>query len=86
MFRFMIETTFAEAGVSIAYLRRDLHLEMAKRLRFELVRDAKPNPRQLRRVFASPTSVAASRFSGASPVETDTKHGTVEAQAVNRRP
>lgn len=39
--RFMIEKTFAEAGIVMAYPQRDLHLDAPKPLRVELVREQK---------------------------------------------
>lgn len=42
--RFMIEKQFAEAGISIAYPQRDLHIDSARPLRIELVREEKAPP------------------------------------------
>ena len=41
--RFMIEKRFAEAGIVVAYPQRDLHLDAAKPLRVEVVRDQGPD-------------------------------------------
>jgi small-conductance mechanosensitive channel len=41
--RFMIEKSFAEAGIVVAYPQRDLHLDAAKPLRVEVVRERKPD-------------------------------------------
>ena len=40
--RFMIETQFAEAGISIAYPQRDLHLYTARPLQVEVVEPPAP--------------------------------------------
>jgi potassium efflux system protein len=39
--RFMIEKRFSEAGITLAYPQRDVHLNAAKPLRIELITDAK---------------------------------------------
>jgi potassium-dependent mechanosensitive channel len=41
--RFMIEKSFADAGIAVAYPQRDVHLDSAKPLRVEVVREQKPD-------------------------------------------
>ena len=41
--RFMIEKSFADAGIVIAYPQRDVHLDSAKPLWVEVVQEQKPN-------------------------------------------